>query len=229
MKRNGYAFTMVELMIAISITVVIALSAAGASVALSNAYATSESSFDHLQTARSVMMKLQSELNRAKLVTTATNRSIIYWADDTNGNGKINLSELVFLMYHATNRQIIRFQVVFPESMDPLTSGALDVRVSMGNTMNVANISQMIKSNLNCQTTVLADDVSSFYLSVWPACPMTKLVRLGITAGDENQNITIRNAAALRADWTSRVGVDQYGFFLTVDGGASESDPNGPS
>ena len=86
MRRNPSGFTLVELVMAISITTIIGLAVAGASMALSTAHAHSESRYGSIETARSAMRRIQSSLRAAALVTYvhSNGHKLGYWAGDEN-------------------------------------------------------------------------------------------------------------------------------------------------
>ena len=211
-SREG--LTVAELVLALSITAMIALSAAGVSMALSTAYAQSQNSYENLQTLRSAMMRIQSELNRAKLIVAVGERTVVYWKDDTNGDGKINLSELATIRYDEPQRRIDKHQVVFPESMDPMTRKALDERVRLWSAMNIPTTVSTIEGSAYHQAQIIAEGVQAFAVDAAPPCPKAKTVTIKISAGDEVKFITIRSAATMRAGRTKDVGVSDNEYTL---------------
>jgi prepilin-type N-terminal cleavage/methylation domain-containing protein len=109
MKRsNRRGFTLLELTMAIAITSVIALSVAGVSMGLSRAYANSEGYYQTSQNARSAMMGVQSLLRKAKLVLSVSDDGVVFWAQDVNGDGRINRSEVTTLIYDKESRNFGR-------------------------------------------------------------------------------------------------------------------------
>ena len=75
MKRRRKAFTLVEMVMAISITAITGLAVAGVTVALSNAHAHSETFYQSLRTGHFVMHRLQNGLRCARLVTATNNNA----------------------------------------------------------------------------------------------------------------------------------------------------------
>ena len=104
MKRKNHAFTLLELVITIAIMSVIGLSVAGVSVALSTAHANSQSAYENIQASRNTLIGIQRVLNRARLIVATDSQTVLYWVGDANGDGAINISELVALWYDAENK-----------------------------------------------------------------------------------------------------------------------------
>lgn len=211
-SREG--LTVAELVLALSITAMIAVSAGGVSMALSTAYAQSQNSYENLQTLRSAMMKIQFDLNRAKLIVAVGERTMVYWKEDTNGDGRINLSELATIRYDEPQRRIDKHRVVFPESMDPMTRKALDERVRLWSAINIPATVSMIEGSAYHAAETIAEGVQAFAVSAAPPCPRAEVVTIKITVGNEVKSITINSAATMRAGRTRDVGVSDNEYTL---------------
>ncbi len=217
MKRTLQAFTLAELVIAMSIMTIIGLSIAGVSMALSTAYASGQDYYTNIQTGRSAMMRILKELNKAKLITGIGPHTLVYWAADTNADGGINLSELTVLDYEADSEQLKKLQVVFPDYMDPQIRQALDESLTLASAIDVVSVKNLIASNPRFVGQVLAGNVSAFDVCVYPDCPKAKLVTIKIKIGAETESITLRSAAALRASKVDHVGISDNQYVLMTD------------
>lgn len=214
MKRLRKGLTVVELVIAMFIMALIATSAAGVFMVLSTAYSQSEANYNNLQALRSAILKIQEELNKAKLITAAQYDRIVYWTSDTNRDGRINLSELAEIRLDRTDLSIEKHQVVFPDGMDPLMRAALDYRVPLWAAMDVHQTTGLIENSLYHDSRVLAENVRDFYVNARPECPKAKLVTIRIAIGSETGCFTISNAATMRADRTGDIGISDGQFVL---------------
>lgn len=209
-KPNNFGgFTLVELIIAIAITAVIGLAAAAVAVGISNSYSDSEDYYQSLQTARSFMMRWESEVRQARLITAWSSTGLVLWtgdADGTNngvGNGQINRDELMLFQYNAAKKEIHQVFVQFPSTIDKT---ALNVIRSLATAADMTTISNMLTSDVYCQDRVVASNVTSFTLTVSPTAPKSTMAFLEVVVSGESKTLKIRSAAMPRANDIANVG-----------------------
>ena len=106
MTARGGAFTLVELVIGILITSMVAVAVGGVARTLSVSYQKSDSYAASLQSARIAMLKVQGEIRQAKLVTEAVSGELILWQDPNASDGMITVSKIV--MIKLQSNQLIR-------------------------------------------------------------------------------------------------------------------------
>jgi prepilin-type N-terminal cleavage/methylation domain-containing protein len=215
MSCNRRGFTLLEMTIAMTITAVTGLSVAGVTMALGEANDHGQDFYQSVQTGRSAVMKIQAIVRGAKLVTASTGTSLVLWLEDANGDGQVNLSETVLLTFDAESGEIRFYRVAFPETMDQATRQALDVTKPLVDIMNISGVTDTITGNAYNDLTVLATDVTAFSVSVWPAVPLTRLVRFQLTVGTGSSAVTLRSAASTRAGATGYVQVVENEYVLT--------------
>ena len=211
MKRQRHAFTVVELIMAVTITAIIGLAAAGVSSVLSSAYAHGENHYGNVATARNAMRQIQDFARKAQLVTAVNNArtSVAYWMGDSNEDENLNLLEFRVLRYEAEIRQIIEYRVTFPEEWSQATIDAHNQTIQLGAASSISHMETKVVGSLYCEARVVAGDVSSFAVTLLPEAPSTKLVQIKFTAGSGDSSLTLRSAAALRGDKISKyVGSD---------------------
>lgn len=216
MRKTDKAMTLAELLIATAITSVIGLSAAGVTMAMSTAHAGSQANYANIQTGRSAMIRVQRELNRAKLITAMDDQEIVYWAEDANHDGQMTLSEMAVLEYDPETDALVRHEVVFPANMDPVTRAALDSSLTLGVMTLLGSADNAVVNNARSEKTILAEGVTGFSAEPWPSSPMTKLVQLEMTFGSGTEQMVLRSAAALRASRTGYIDL-QDGLYVLND------------
>jgi len=218
MKRR-VAFTLIEMTMAIAITAVTGLSVAGAAITFSSAQEHSREFYGHIQTARTAMMRVQRMIRSCLLVTSVNGTSMILWASDANEDGQINPSETILLEWDYEIGQVRTLQIAYPAGMSAGTRTAIDMDVPLETFTNDDHAKSAVFTNAYVTTTVLATDVSGFYLTAKPSPPMANLVTVQMTVGRGTQAVTLRSAANTRADWTSYVGIADGNFVLTTTQG----------
>ena len=206
--RNTRAFTLVELVLAMSITSLIGLAVAGAAMALSASYASSQEQYQNIQVARSVVRRLRSNIRTARLVTACNGSDIVVWTEDKNGDGKINITEIVLWQFLPHPGRIREKRIVFPDDWSPDQIETYDVVVPLSVASSVLNVQEYLKKlGSYSQVTVLANDISNLRLIASPAAPLTTYVGLDLTVGQGEYSIALRSAATLRKDEVDRVGI----------------------
>ncbi len=211
--KNKRGFTLVELTIAITITSVIGLSIAGATVALSRANQDTNTFYQSLHTARSAMMRIQRTIYQAKLLTACTGTTVVLWAEDTNVDGKINADEVALIKLDADNREVVLMRQAFPAAL----AAALNVELKLSDITDAGNVDNDLDYSSYTQTTVLAVDVSDFLVTAKPNPPLTKLADIRLSVGTGIQQVTLRSASTMRGDKTGKVGVHDGKWVLTTN------------
>lgn len=210
MKRNAY--TLVELVLAMFITALIALTTAGVAGALSYSYNHTQNMTETLQSQRYVMGSIEKVIRTAKLVTATTTSGMIVWAGDANSNKAIDLNELVKIDFDSANHQVVQ------ESL-PTVSGALNATL----TLATANVFNTVKTQMDSAglanyrvSRVLATNVRDFQVRADVAAPRTTVVLIRMTAGEDDQAVTVTDSIHLRADNTSAVSVSNGVPYLSL-------------
>ncbi len=211
-KHGGRGFTLAELVVSVAITAVIGSAVAGLAMALSTASEHGRDRYLSLQTARIAMLNVRGIIRKAKLVTACDGTTMVLWAEDANGNGKINRTEVVLVGRDSSLEQIRMHRIVFPDHLPEAAKAALDIELELEALTDLNAVLSLLEASLYDQITVLAGDVRSFKVSVSPAAPMTELVGLTITVGPAERAVTLRTAVHLPAEVTDRVGIadDEY-------------------
>jgi len=126
--RDKKAFTLAELLMALSLTAVIALAAATLAGALSSAREQTDAMAGAIQSGRAAMMNLDASLRKARLVTAAEANSLVIWTGDANEDERINVNELVLLTSQPASQTVERWEVFFPDSLSLKLLDSLNVR-----------------------------------------------------------------------------------------------------
>ena len=222
--RRRQAFTLIEVVMAVAIMSIIGLSIAGASMALSNAYDNGQEYYECIQTARVTMLRLEEMVRTSLLVTDANMYGSFWlWREDTNGDGRINVSELSWIMWNAQKRELYHNRVEFPDYWSSYMADMHDTVVDV-NQATSENIVMFVYGSYGTylSKTVLADDVTNFNVAASPEAPLAKTVTITMTIMRGGREITLRSAASLRADRTDHVAwvPDGYwgpGYWTLVD------------
>ncbi len=218
-KHTEKAFTLPELVIAVSITAVIALAVAGLAAALTHAHGTTDTMRESIQSARLAMMKMETALRTGKLVPSASAGRLVVWTGDENEDKQINVAEIVLFKHDAGDGTIQRRQVVFCPTMPPETREALNRSYTLEEVTDGADVEDELNrpeyaSYLSAP--VLATGVTGFEMGTDVDPPQSRLVLLQVAVGPADQHITLSNAVQLRADATGYVSKVQGSWVLNL-------------
>ncbi len=204
MTRSRMAFTVPELMLSISLMTVIGVAVATLESALSNAYGQTDALESAIQSRRSAMMNIETELRKAKLVVSHSDSALAIWTGDDNGDGLINANEIMlFQGAGAAEGKISRRRVRFPESMSEDTVLALNINKNLQSLSTTDGVRIALTSptlttyNLNG---VLATAVQELTFTTDVAPPLTELVLIKMVVGSApDSQITLTSSVRLRA------------------------------
>lgn len=216
-RRRNNGFTLVECLLALSITAITALAVAGVSTALSNASRHGTDLTRASQTARGVMRRVQSRLRSSALIVAAGEDRLLLWVGDANEDGQINASEVCVVHRDAETSQLSEYVVEFPDDMSDATRAAMDVTVTLNGLITAAAYAhESIEAFAYGQRRVLATDVTAFEPDSPVGPPLTRMVHIRLTVGEGTEQVELRSAGALRAPMVDHVEADGGGYTLNV-------------
>ena len=216
MARGTRAFTLAELVMAMAIMSIIGLAVVGMTMALTDAQEYSGDFYRNVQIARHAMRYVQREIQKANLVTAVDSDSLAYWADDTNDNGGINLTEMRLVAFDSGDREIAEYRIEFPSWWTQLMKDLEDAPLSLAWATDMSNVTSM-RSNSYVVRRLLATEAAPVTFTVSPSAPLTKLLQTEVTVGQGDRRVVLRGATALRADWTGHVGTVDSEWVLDTE------------
>jgi type II secretory pathway component PulJ len=204
--RSARAFTLTELLLGVSITALIGLSAVTLGSVLTSQYSRSQDYYQAVQNVRVAMMKVQADFRGAQLITQISHSQVILWRESDSADGQVNPSELVLLTY--SGGTIRRYQIVFPANLSAFWRTILDYPISLGDVVEQpASYAYSIQTGWYSTTKVLAAGITSFSVAADAAVPMSKMVTITLSSGQGQSAATLRSATSLRADKTGSVAL----------------------
>jgi type II secretory pathway component PulJ len=204
--RRARAFTLPELLLGVSITALIGLSAVTMGSVLTTHYSQSQDYYQAVQTVRIAMMRLQANFRGAQLAAQVSPSQIILWREPNSADGQINPSELVLLTY--SGGQIVQSQIVYPSNLPAIWRSLLDAPVSLGSVVEQpASWAASIQGGWYSTSKVLATGITTFSVAADAAVPMTRMVTISLSSGQGQSTATLRSATSLRADKTGSVAL----------------------
>ncbi|MBS3735093.1 MAG: prepilin-type N-terminal cleavage/methylation domain-containing protein [Phycisphaerae bacterium] len=204
-RSPAKGLTFPELLIAISITTVIAAAAAAVALAVSSAQNDADDSHSCVQTARVARLRVSRRLHRASLIIAIDARRVALWMGDTNDNGQINLDELTVLSYQPDSGELHRYWKAFPDWVPQFLKDIFNRSYALNDVTNTVYVENELVGGWLGQSEVVAADIDSVTFTMDPAPPLTRFARVGMVVSVGDASSETAAAATLRADRTDDV------------------------
>ena len=214
MKRRTNGFTLIETIMSITMTALVGLSVAAASMALSSATSDGDDYFDCIQGGRNAMRQLCSEIEKSRLIVTTDNsgQRLVIWAGDANNNGQIDLTELRMVEYDPSTKTVKGYAVVYPPNWSVSLREAYDPDLSLAVAASSSVLDRWMVDSSYVQSRTIGTGVESLAFTLPSAGPVSRLVRIRMTVRTGDRDLTLQESVALRAPAT--------GYVTQPDGGA---------
>lgn len=199
LKKTG--FTLVELLVAMSVTAIVLGAAAGITFAWSSANSNGDKDFSSMAKVRYINLKISELIRNSKLVCSYNNGNIILWHTDKNNDNKINANELVILDKgnFGSKLSIVTCSETYPVSLYDITNK--NITAYMYQSMN-STVTRVLENSRNVQ----------FYFNRWP--PYTERVGLSFELNNGGWQ-RYQFKTALRSDCTNLL--NDHGTAIVSD------------
>ncbi|HET6428440.1 MAG TPA: hypothetical protein VFJ30_08525 [Phycisphaerae bacterium] len=208
-SESTAAFTLMELMLALSITSVIGLTVGSVAVALSHAQSHTDQLSESVQSGRGGLLAIESHVRKAKLVTAVETNGLVLWLGDANADGKINVDELAMISHDGDSREVRLSKLSFPKTLSPTMLEMLNVSRTLSAVDTISDVSSELDRGIYVgyvAVSPLAINVARFEVVTDAAPPLSRLVGLRITVGTEGgRQVSLVSSARLRDDETANV------------------------
>ncbi|MCP4376762.1 MAG: prepilin-type N-terminal cleavage/methylation domain-containing protein [bacterium] len=213
MTRNSKGFTLAELLMSLLVTSVIALAVTSLTISLTKADEYSENFYRHVQIARNSLRRIERDINKAKLITAGSSTSLVYWLEDANDNGDIELTELRLITADVATGKVLLYRAEFPSAWPAAWKTVFDNAMTVPIATNLTIAGIWIKNSLWAHTEELATEVTSFAFTASPSIPTSEVLQTEITVGDGPGLVELRSSASMRANKLAYLYKDSGGTY----------------
>ena len=220
LRDHKKGFTLIELLIALIITSVILTAAVTMAYAFDSAYDAGDDTSQKQAQIRYAYLRIQELIRNCKLICSYDGYYVGIWRDDDNGDGQINVGELVYIGSDGTRDQIRL--VEFSKDMDDV--------------VQLSTLGQMGGGWWNswpepdCTTTVLIQECGNVHVAALPAPPYSNLASVSFDLEEAGVTHYYQTSAAVRSPATHLL--DETGTNIVSDDDESVSgsppEPNQP-
>lgn len=173
--------TLLETLIALSITVITGMAIASVTTAVARGMTSVNTARSALQRAHAAHVRIRAYTDPALCVLDwDQNKGFAVWLDDSRANAKVNLSELRVFWFNADDKTISVERVVFPDGWEPAEYVKRDTTLTSVDDSFVMMEAQ--RSLGYTRTEIIADSVQALSME-WPTTDVRDAgrVRLGLS------------------------------------------------
>jgi len=212
-SRKKKAFTMAELLMALSVASIVGLAVVGVASALDNAYDRGEGKSEAVQTCRAVLSRAGALLRKSQLVIHAGSNRILLWESDVNKDGQIQIGEMAILTHDIASQKLTaqRFQV--PEGSEAHHSGVLPLQSLRDQAEGVYS---SFATSPAVEKQLWGERVDALSISVSPTDPFSEQVNLQVTARAGETNVELTTSIYIRSSEAKYVSTVEDEYVLAI-------------
>jgi hypothetical protein len=208
--------TLVELMLALSITALIGVCISGTIMAVADAQAATDNKNDSLQAARSSLFNLERMIRDARLVSAGSATTLSLWMGDTNGDGQINVDETIYLTYLPAERVVRAKAVKFPLNLDTFYKSLLNDQLPLSASADVGVLETLPGVASYVQEWSVAVDVDQLEFKFTATPPLSEAVTVAARFGSTGHTVGLNSTVRLRAGATKDLIDDAGEYVLAI-------------
>jgi hypothetical protein len=184
------AFTMVELLLAASVSALAATAGATLVFAIVNASQETRDIRDTVSTGHYALNRIGEAVREARAIGQVLPATVTLWVQDTNDDDQIALNEVAVIRYDSTAKQIL-YQYTNAAS-------ASSTAVTYANFTSYSALGPQI-STAGLESVVWADGVETFSLAGYPSLTNTRMADVRFTIGTGADQAAFHVAASPKA------------------------------
>ncbi len=193
--RSG--FTLAELLMGLAISSLVLAAAASLAYAVNRAWATSENVQTVVNHGRNGLARISSRIRNARAVGHVDSQYFLLWREDSNSDGRINMSELTLYHYDSRANQLLEGQLVFSSSTGQADIDANNDEVTANGFISVSTANALMRNDYYREGAV-AEHVSSITWVLDADPPSTGTVQLTVNVTNDGLTQTLHTGMSLR-------------------------------
>ncbi|MFH1416762.1 MAG: prepilin-type N-terminal cleavage/methylation domain-containing protein [Planctomycetota bacterium] len=183
------AFTLIEMLLAASITAMVAMAGTALVFAISNASQTNRNICDTKNLGHYALSRATRKIRSARAVGTVMPRRVVLWAADVNEDDELNLNEIAIISYdNATKKLVYRH----------LESSSDTTVITEAQFTNATTVRTLL-DNAGAENVVWATGIESLDFIGYPADTETRVVDVHLTILNGEEEVDFRSTASPKA------------------------------
>jgi len=214
MTRNAKGFTLAEMLMSLVVMSIISLAVVSLTMALTTAQEYSEDFYRNIQIARNSLRRIERHINKAKLITAGDSGTLVYWLDDANGNGDIELTELRLITTDMATGKVMMYRAVLPVYWTQEMKDIWDDSMTVPIATDLPTALTWLSHPQWAVSEALATEVTSIKFTASPAIPVAEVLQIEVTVGEGPGAVELRSSASMRANKLADLYMDHDKYYL---------------
>jgi len=195
LHRRGY--TLIELLVGLAVMVLILTAATAFGFAALKSWSNADALRDAMLQNRAAISDAERVIRSARAIGYTTNNSLLIWANDNDGDNRINLGELVYLHYEPAQNSWFRTQLLFGPNVSQQTRQAHCTAISWSQFTSGSAVQNLLNDQY-CRDLLLSDNISNYNCNLDAPAPQTTTVYFKLTITVRGRSQSIYGGAKLR-------------------------------
>ena len=196
--RSRCGLTLVELILALTITAMATVAIAGILKATANTWEANQQDDQTLVSARIAIKRLRTIVSNAKLFGNRMANSLVLWAGDANGNFQIEYSECAMIRYDPATDQLQFLDMYFPPGTPQGDIDSRNVTFTFTD-FSTPQLASLLAADGYSRIRTLGDNVVSFSVSTIGQTPYFRTVMFSFRLGQNGPSHQFDAVATMRS------------------------------
>ncbi|MBN2560689.1 MAG: hypothetical protein JXQ75_07155 [Phycisphaerae bacterium] len=184
------AFTLVEMMLAATITAMTAIAATTLIFAIGQASTETRDIRNTKTTGHYALSRIAQKIRSARGIGEVTTTAVTLWAEDANEDDVLNLNELAVIKYDGTNHRV---------TYEHLSESADTTVVDQDDFTDVDEVDALMATVPEKEMVIWAEGIESLTFDGYPADTETRIVETRFTIGTGSDEVVFQTTASPKA------------------------------
>ena len=195
---------------------IISMAVVSLTMALTTAQEYSEDFYRNIQIARNSLRRIERHINKAKLITAGNSNTLVYWLNDANGNGDIELTEMRLITTDIATGKVVMYRPVLPPAWPQEWKDIWEDYMTVPIATSLPTALGWLTNPWWTVQEVLATEVTSLKFTASPAIPVAEVLQIEVTVGEGPGAVELRSSASMRANKIADLYMDSDKYYLVI-------------
>jgi prepilin-type N-terminal cleavage/methylation domain-containing protein len=178
--RPKYGFTLIEVILALTITAAACTVTAMLLNAVANTWHTNDGISDAVNSARNGLLRVRSYIEQARFLGICDGTSLLLWSKDLDGDNQPDYCEMILIRYKSAAQKIELVDIYFPPSTPQSDIDARKTDLTMANFTSTNSVITTMSTDPYARVRTLAENVGQFSLTLDKASPFARYATLSM-------------------------------------------------
>ena len=179
-SRQNFSFTLVEVILALTITAGACTATAMLLNAVADAWHTNDGISDAVNTARNGMLRIRSYIEKARFLGNCNGTALLLWSQDRDKDYQIDYSEMILIRYQSATKKVELVDIYFPPGTSQSDIDARNTHLTYADISGTSSVTTILNADAYHRVRTLAEDVDQFSIGLDTSSPRARYVTLSL-------------------------------------------------